>query len=141
MKLKLLQLVQSTDALSRLSQERMWGRLSRRTDKNMELIGQELARYNKARDALIQQYGTMESQTPQGTQYSFTKESGDKFNAEMIAMDADEVELDIYLLSDMDIDSIQITPDDLKILKWLREKEVVKEEVKPPAEAVKVKED
>jgi hypothetical protein len=118
MKIAIRKLVDSSEPLGRIAQEKMAGKLARVMSRNLRLISNELTDFNQARQKLLDQYG---KPNDNGTQYEFNVEDGSskKFADELNATLDDEVELDIRLLTEAEVESFQSTPGDLMVIDWM----------------------
>lgn len=127
-KLKLLQLVLSSETLRNLSQERMSGSLSFRFGRNLDKIVPELTAYDKKRQELLERYGTLSEDK---TQYRFKDEEALKYQTELDELLGTELNLNLHILTVADVQSFPSKPSDLRMIEWM----IVQEEVVKPPDA------
>lgn len=116
MKIKTGQLVASSESLTRLSQEKLPGRLAFMLGRNIRIIDEILKSYDEARRKMLIEFGSL---TPDGTQYIFNNGNAEKYNKEVNGILDVEQDLNLYVLTEEDIANFNCTPADLMTLEWM----------------------
>jgi hypothetical protein len=118
--MKLLNFIESKPALQKLSETPIKsGKLSYKIAKNLRLVNQELVDYDKTRESLLNQYGTLSEDK---SRYEFEPESGKKFTDEMGKLIDVEVDIPTLKLSEDEVESIEgLTPATWVSLGWMIE--------------------
>lgn len=121
MKLKLLDIVDSRDALTRLSRRELPIRISYRIQRNFRLVKQETKEYDKSILDLVEKYEAVEIAPGNFKIADETKrrDCNKEIQAFRDSLNDVSVELDIIKLSMDDIENI--TPEDLGALEFMFE--------------------
>ncbi len=118
MKLKLSQLVNSSQAFSRLMSQPMRAVKSFALSKVARQIEPDLKAYDEQRIKLLKEYGKLRDES--GQQYEFdTPRQAQEFVAELNALLEQDVELDVKPILLADLDKIEISAVDILTLGWL----------------------
>lgn len=121
MKIKVGQLVNSAQALSRLVQQPMKAQYSFPLSRLAKQIEPELKTYDETRMKLLQENGTL---SEDGKSYFFVdNKKSDEFADELQAVLDSEVELEFKTIALDKLDRIEISAADLTVLDWLVKEE------------------
>jgi hypothetical protein len=134
MSIKLIELINSVEALNKLSETKLPASVGFSLGKFLKQVTPEIETYNKVRGEKVVEYGTLmldaegkEVTDAQGNKrYSFVdkgstelSENGKKFVAEMTEMENKELDIKIPDIKISDLGSAVIEPKYLLILAWL----------------------
>jgi hypothetical protein len=115
MKLKLSQIIESQEALSRLSSEKLPIKIAYNLQRNIRLLKPEIESYEKTRIELIKtKYGTEQKDGS----YQVIPERTDKFIAELNELLSVDVDLDVRAIK-MSEFTKEIASFDLLVLDWM----------------------
>lgn len=114
--MKLRELVDSLEALQRLSQTKMTAKLAYVISKNLRMVNVEMDAFNAARKGLLERYGTLK---PDGLSYDIHDQPGlDREYKELLDI---EIEFKPHLIKLDTLDGLELTPGDLAVLFWMIE--------------------
>lgn len=127
MSIKLIELVNSVEALNKLSETKLPANVSFSLSKFLKEATNDLESYNKVKNEKIKEYGVVvldengkEKLSEDGnTTYSFTDESSKKYVSEMQEIENKEILLDIPEIKIKDLGDSVIEPIYLVRLSWL----------------------
>jgi hypothetical protein len=116
MKLKLGQLVNSAQALSKLIAQPMKIQYSFPLSRLAKAIEPELKLYDAARMRLLEEHGKLSDDK---TRYTFEGEAAKTFECEIETLLAQEVEIDFKQITTDKLDRAEMSAADLALLDWL----------------------
>lgn len=105
--------------LQRLAQEKMPGSVAFKVARNIRIFSREMETYGQAKNDLINQYGDTEEDGSIGINQESAKWG--EFAKAFDELLNTEISLDITLLTESDVSSINVSPIDLLILDFLFE--------------------
>lgn len=118
MKIKLKNILDGLDALGTIYNQKLSGVVAHRLSKAIANVKDEIDTFNEVRDKLLKEYGSINEENP--GQYTFeTEEQRIKFEEEMGELLEKEVELNVPVLSEKDIEQIQISAAELATISWI----------------------
>ena len=127
--MKLVELINSVEALNILGENKLPAKTSFKLGKFMREASKDVEDYYKVRNEKMGIYGDKVMETvvaEDGTEtqketdkYSFTKENGEKFIADLKELEDSEVTISIPELKLDDLGSVTIEPKYLSLLEWL----------------------
>ena len=116
MKLKFSQLVNAQAALQSLSAKQMGVRGAVHIARNLRTIQSELEIYNQKRIAILERLGTI---SEDNTQYLFNNGNAEKFQVELAALLAVEIETPVTLIPLDDLADVKMQPQEMVVLDWM----------------------
>lgn len=126
MKIKLKDLIVSSNAIQKLAATPLNVKIAFRLKRILKQVTSELETFESARKELCEKYGTLE-----GDRYEFEPDEKLKFEEEFNQLMEEEVEIKFDRFSEDSLASVEFAASDLLALEWLfieDEKEESKEE-------------
>lgn len=109
MKISYQTILRTIPALKELAKAKMTGTAALRVARALKLLSVEAQTYHEARLALAKSLGTL---TDDGQNYLFA-DQGVEFNAQLVKMLHEELDIDLPQLSESDLDLVDIAPEHL----------------------------
>lgn len=118
MKIKLKNILDGLDALGLIYNQKLPGVVAHRLSKTITVVKDEIDTFNEVRDKLLKEHGTVSEENPD--QYLFENEEQRlKFEEEMSELLEKEIEINVPVLSEQDIEHIQISAAELATISWI----------------------
>ena len=119
-KVRLREIIDSTDVLRKLAGESLRGRTAFQISKLLKKLEEELDLFNKTRVEIIKKYGEKddngELKTDDNGNVKIVEESASVFNQEMLDLLNQEIEINANPIALDDLENINFTPAEITIL-------------------------